>query len=318
MNKKELTKAIQEHINKTYNVSCLQKCISISTDKLYADVYVAGDTPDKDVVYRVVISTSEDDDNEVYFVSQVFDEELQQRISHIEDVEEKVENKVKKESVEIDKKEESVEIDKNVVFYDDVKAVNSAKKDINSSSINMALALGNIMRLETYKDSLHINRTFVEFCEETFDMGKSSAYKYASIGMRFGKPDASGHLKIDDKYKDFNVSALGKLAGLTDQTINELGITSQTSCRDIDKLLKGIDGIEDKKENMSGAVGLGDNEEEAEEDTTTESMNLTAYFSTPIVAFEQLLKNKDLIEQLMSKHKSTLVCFYDNNKLSDN
>lgn len=302
MNKKELTKAIQEYINKTYNVSCLQKCISISADKTYADVYVSGDTPDKDVVYRVVISTSEDDENEVIFVSQAFDES----------VKEEIEDKI------AEVKEESVEIDKNVVFYDDVKAVNSAKKNINSFSINMALALGNIMRLETYKDSLHMSRTFIEFCEETFDMGKSSAYKYASIGMRFGKPDASGHLKIDDKYKDFNVSALGKLAGLTDQTINELGITSQTSCRDIDKLLKGIDGIEDKKENMSGAVGLGDNGEEAEEDTTTESMNLTAYFSTPIVAFEQLLKNKDLIEQLMSKHKSTLVCFYDNNKLSDN
>lgn len=309
MNKKELTKAIQEHINKTYNVSCLQKCISISTDKSYADVFVSGDTPDKDVVYRVAISTSEDNENEVFFVSQVFNESIEEKIEDAE---------VKEESVDAEVKEESVEIDKNVVFYDDVKAVNSAKKDINSSSINMALALGNIMRLETYKDSLHINRTFVEFCEETFDMGKSSAYKYASIGMRFGKPDASGHLKIDDKYKDFNVSALGKLAGLADQTINELGITSQTSCRDIDKLLKGIDGIEDKKENMSGAAGMGDNEEEAEEDTTTESMNLTAYFSTPIVAFEQLLKNKDLIEQLMSKHKSTLVCFYDNNKLSDN
>lgn len=311
MNKKELTKAIQEYINKTYNVSCLQKCISISADKTYADVYVSGDTPDKDVVYRVVISTSEDDENEVIFVSQAFDESVK------EEIEDKI-AEVKEESVDTEVKEESVEIDKNVVFYDDVKAVNSAKKNINSFSINMALALGNIMRLETYKDSLHMSRTFIEFCEETFDMGKSSAYKYASIGMRFGKPDASGHLKIDDKYKDFNVSALGKLAGLTDQTINELGITSQTSCRDIDKLLKGIDGIEDKKENMSGAVGLGDNEEEAEEDTTTESMNLTAYFSTPIVAFEQLLKNKDLIEQLMSKHKSTLVCFYDNNKLSDN
>lgn len=311
MNKKELTKAIQEYINKTYNVSCLQKCISISADKTYADVYVSGDTPDKDVVYRVVISTSEDDENEVIFVSQAFDESVK------EEIEDKI-AEVKEESVDTEVKEESVEIDKNVVFYDDVKAVNSAKKNINSFSINMALALGNIMRLETYKDSLHMSRTFIEFCEETFDMGKSSAYKYASIGMRFGKPDASGHLKIDDKYKDFNVSALGKLAGLTDQTINELGITSQTSCRDIDKLLKGIDGIEDKKENMSGAVGLGDNGEEAEEDTTTESMNLTAYFSTPIVAFEQLLKNKDLIEQLMSKHKSTLVCFYDNNKLSDN
>ena len=311
MNKKELTKAIQEYINKTYNVSCLQKCISISADKTYADVYVSGDTPDKDVVYRVVISTSEDDENEVIFVSQAFDESVK------EEIEDKI-AEVKEESVDTEVKEESAEIDKNVVFYDDVKAVNSAKKNINSFSINMALALGNIMRLETYKDSLHMSRTFIEFCEETFDMGKSSAYKYASIGMRFGKPDASGHLKIDDKYKDFNVSALGKLAGLTDQTINELGITSQTSCRDIDKLLKGIDGIEDKKENMSGAVGLGDNEEEAEEDTTTESMNLTAYFSTPIVAFEQLLKNKDLIEQLMSKHKSTLVCFYDNNKLSDN
>jgi len=311
MNKKELTKAIQEYINKTYNVSCLQKCISISADKTYADVYVSGDTPDKDVVYRVVISTSEDDENEVIFVSQAFDESVK------EEIEDKI-AEVKEESVDTEVKEESVEIDKNVVFYDDVKAVNSAKKNINSFSINMALALGNIMRLETYKDSLHMSRTFIEFCEETFDIGKSSAYKYASIGMRFGKPDASGHLKIDDKYKDFNVSALGKLAGLTDQTINELGITSQTSCRDIDKLLKGIDGIEDKKENMSGAVGLGDNGEEAEEDTTTESMNLTAYFSTPIVAFEQLLKNKDLIEQLMSKHKSTLVCFYDNNKLSDN
>lgn len=311
MNKKELTKAIQEYINKTYNVSCLQKCISISADKTYADVYVSGDTPDKDVVYRVVISTSEDDENEVIFVSQAFDESVK------EEIEDKI-AEVKEESADTEVKEELVEIDKNVVFYDDVKAVNSAKKNINSFSINMALALGNIMRLETYKDSLHMSRTFIEFCEETFDMGKSSAYKYASIGMRFGKPDASGHLKIDDKYKDFNVSALGKLAGLTDQTINELGITSQTSCRDIDKLLKGIDGIEDKKENMSGAVGLGDNEEEVEEDTTTESMNLTAYFSTPIVAFEQLLKNKDLIEQLMSKHKSTLVCFYDNNKLSDN
>lgn len=309
MNKKELTKAIQEYINKTYNVSCLQKCISISADKTYADVYVSGDTPDKDVVYRVVISTSEDDENEVIFVSQAFDESVK------EEIEDKI-AEVKEESVDTEVKEESVEIDKNVVFYDDVKAVNSAKKDINSSSISMALALGNIMRLETYKDSLHINRTFVEFCEETFDMGKSSAYKYASIGMRFGKPDVSGHLKIDDKYKDFNVSALGKLAGLTDQTINELGITSQTSCRDIDKLLKGIDGIEDKKENRSGVAGSGDSEEESEEDAT-ESMNLTAYFSTPIVAFEQLLKNKDLIEQLMSKHKSTLVCFYDNNKLSD-
>lgn len=316
MNKKELTKAIQEHINKTYNVSCLQKCISISTDKLYADVYVAGDTPDKDVVYRVVISTSEDDDNEVYFVSQVFDEELQQRISHIEDVEEKVENKVKKESVEIDKKEESVEIDKNVVFYDDVKAVNSAKKEINSSSINMALALGNIMRLETYKDSLHMSRTFIEFCEETFDMGKSSAYKYASIGMRFGKPDASGHLEIDDKYKNFNISALGKLVALTDQAIKELGITSATSCRDIDKLLKDVDKIEDKCASTpkNSSSGLEDNEDESEK---TDSVNLTAYFSTPIVAFEQLLKNKDMIERLMAKHKSTLVCFYDNNKLSD-
>lgn len=309
MNKKELTKAIQEYINKTYNVSCLQKCISISADKTYADVYVSGDTPDKDVVYRVVISTSEDDENEVIFVSQAFDESVK------EEIEDKI-AEVKEESVDTEVKEESVEIDKNVVFYDDVKAVNSAKKNINSFSINMALALGNIMRLETYKDSLHMSRTFIEFCEETFDMGKSSAYKYASIGMRFGKPDASGHLKIDDKYKDFNVSALGKLAGLTDQTINELGITSQTSCRDIDKLLKGIDGIEDKKESKSGVAGSGDSEEESEEDAT-ESMNLTAYFSTPIVAFEQLLKNKDLIEQLMSKHKSTLVCFYDNNKLSD-
>lgn len=309
MNKKELTKAIQEHINKTYNVSCLQKCISISADKTYADVYVSGDTPDKDVVYRVVISTSEDDENEVIFVSQAFDESVK------EEIEDKI-AEVKEESVDTEVKEESVEIDKNVVFYDDVKAVNSAKKNINSFSINMALALGNIMRLETYKDSLHMSRTFIEFCEETFDMGKSSAYKYASIGMRFGKPDVSGHLKIDDKYKDFNVSALGKLAGLTDQTINELGITSQTSCRDIDKLLKGIDGIEDKKENRSGVAGSGDSEEESEEDAT-ESMNLTAYFSTPIVAFEQLLKNKDMIERLMSKHKSTLVCFYDNNKLSD-
>lgn len=309
MNKKELTKAIQEHINKTYNVSCLQKCISISADKTYADVYVSGDTPDKDVVYRVVISTSEDDENEVIFVSQAFDESVK------EEIEDKI-AEVKEESVNTEVKEESVEIDKNVVFYDDVKAVNSAKKNINSFSINMALALGNIMRLETYKDSLHMSRTFIEFCEETFDMGKSSAYKYASIGMRFGKPDVSGHLKIDDKYKDFNVSALGKLAGLTDQTINELGITSQTSCRDIDKLLKGIDGIEDKKENRSGVAGSGDSEEESEEDAT-ESMNLTAYFSTPIVAFEQLLKNKDMIERLMSKHKSTLVCFYDNNKLSD-
>lgn len=309
MNKKELTKAIQEYINKTYNVSCLQKCISISADKTYADVYVSGDTPDKDVVYRVVISTSEDDENEVIFVSQAFDESVK------EEIEDKI-AEVKEESVDTEVKEESVEIDKNVVFYDDVKAVNSAKKNINSFSINMALALGNIMRLETYKDSLHMSRTFIEFCEETFDMGKSSAYKYASIGMRFGKPDVSGHLKIDDKYKDFNVSALGKLAGLTDQTINELGITSQTSCRDIDKLLKGIDGIEDKKENRSGVAGSGDSEEESEEDAT-ESMNLTAYFSTPIVAFEQLLKNKDMIERLMSKHKSTLVCFYDNNKLSD-
>lgn len=312
MNKKELTKAIQQHINTTYNVSCPLKNISISADKTYADVYVQGDTPEKDVVYRVVISTSEDNENEVFFVSQAFDESIEEKI------EDKILAEVKEESVDAEVKEELVEIDKNVVFYDDVKAVNSAKKDINSSSISMALALGNIMRLETYKDSLHINRTFVEFCEETFDMGKSSAYKYASIGMRFGKPDVSGHLKIDDKYKDFNVSALGKLAGLTDQTINELGITSQTSCRDIDKLLKGIDGIEEKKGSRSGAAGLGDNEEEVEEDTTTESMNLTAYFSTPIVAFEQLLKNKDLIEQLMSKHKSTLVCFYDNNKLSDN
>ena len=310
MNKKELTKAIQQHINTTYNVSCPLKNISISADKTYADVYVQGDTPEKDVVYRVVISTSEDNENEVFFVSQAFDESIEEKI------EDKILAEVKEESVDAEVKEELVEIDKNVVFYDDVKAVNSAKKDINSSSISMALALGNIMRLETYKNSLHINRTFVEFCEETFDMGKSSAYKYASIGMRFGKPDVSGHLKIDDKYKDFNVSALGKLAGLTDQTINELGITSQTSCRDIDKLLKGIDGIEDKKENRSGVAGSGDSEEESEEDAT-ESMNLTAYFSTPIVAFEQLLKNKDLIEQLMSKHKSTLVCFYDNNKLSD-
>ena len=309
MNKKELTKAIQEYINKTYNVSCLQKCISISADKTYADVYVSGDTPDKDVVYRVVISTSEDDENEVIFVSQAFDESVK------EEIEDKI-AEVKEESVDTEVKEESVEIDKNVVFYDDVKAVNSAKKNINSFSINMALALGNIMRLETYKDSLHMSRTFIEFCEETFDMGKSSAYKYASIGMRFGKPDASGHLEIDDKFKNFNISALGKLVGLTDQTINELGITSQTSCRDIDKLLKGIDGIEDKKESKSGVAGSGDSEEESEEDAT-ESMDLTAYFSTPIVAFEQLLKNKDLIEQLMSKHKSTLVCFYDNNKLSD-
>lgn len=310
MNKKELTKAIQQHINTTYNVSCPLKNISISADKTYADVYVQGDTPEKDVVYRVVISTSEDNENEMFFVSQAFDESIEEKI------EDKILAEVKEESVDAEVKEELVEIDKNVVFYDDVKAVNSAKKNINSSSINMALALGNIMRLETFKDSLHINRTFAEFCEETFDMGKSSAYKYASIGTRFGKPDVSGHLKIDDKFKNFNISALGKLVGLTDQTINELGITSQTSCRDIDKLLKGIDGIEDKKESKSGVAGSGDSEEESEEDAT-ESMNLTAYFSTPIVAFEQLLKNKDLIEQLMSKHKSTLVCFYDNNKLSD-
>lgn len=121
MNKKELTKAIQEYINKTYNVSCLQKCISISADKTYADVYVSGDTPDKDVVYRVVISTSEDDENEVIFVSQAFDESVK------EEIEDKI-AEVKEESVDTEVKEESVEIDKNVVFYDDVKAVNSAKK----------------------------------------------------------------------------------------------------------------------------------------------------------------------------------------------
>lgn len=309
MNKKELTKAIQEYINKTYNVSCLQKCISISADKTYADVYVSGDTPDKDVVYRVVISTSEDDENEVIFVSQAFDESVK------EEIEDKI-AEVKEESVDTEVKEESVEIDKNVVFYDDVKAVNSAKKNINSFSINMALALGNIMRLETYKDSLHMSRTFIEFCEETFDMGKSSAYKYASIGMRFGKPDASGHLEIDDKYKNFNISALGKLVALTDQAIKELGITSATSCRDIDKLLKDVDKIEDKCASTpkNSSSGSEDNEDENEK---TDSVNLTAYFSTPIVAFEQLLKNKDMIERLMSKHKSTLVCFYDNNKLSD-
>lgn len=309
MNKKELTKAIQEYINKTYNVSCLQKCISISADKTYADVYVSGDTPDKDVVYRVVISTSEDDENEVIFVSQAFDESVK------EEIEDKI-AEVKEESVDTEVKEESVEIDKNVVFYDDVKAVNSAKKNINSFSINMALALGNIMRLETYKDSLHMSRTFIEFCEETFDMGKSSAYKYASIGMRFGKPDASGHLEIDDKYKNFNISALGKLVALTDQAIKELGITSATSCRDIDKLLKDVDKIEDKCASTpkNSSSGPEDNEDENEK---TDSVNLTAYFSTPIVAFEQLLKNKDMIERLMSKHKSTLVCFYDNNKLSD-
>lgn len=309
MNKKELTKAIQEYINKTYNVSCLQKCISISADKTYADVYVSGDTPDKDVVYRVVISTSEDDENEVIFVSQAFDESVK------EEIEDKI-AEVKEESVDTEVKEESVEIDKNVVFYDDVKAVNSAKKNINSFSINMALALGNIMRLETYKDSLHMRRTFIEFCEETFDMGKSSAYKYASIGMRFGKPDASGHLEIDDKYKNFNISALGKLVALTDQAIKELGITSATSCRDIDKLLKDVDKIEDKCASTpkNSSSGSEDNEDENEK---TDSVNLTAYFSTPIVAFEQLLKNKDMIERLMSKHKSTLVCFYDNNKLSD-
>lgn len=309
MNKKELTKAIQEYINKTYNVSCLQKCISISADKTYADVYVSGDTPDKDVVYRVVISTSEDDENEVIFVSQAFDESVK------EEIEDKI-AEVKEESVDTEVKEESVEIDKNVVFYDDVKAVNSAKKNINSFSINMALALGNILRLETYKDSLHMSRTFIEFCEETFDMGRSSAYKYASIGMRFGKPDASGHLEIDDKYKNFNISALGKLVALTDQAIKELGITSATSCRDIDKLLKDVDKIEDKCASTpkNSSSGSEDNEDENEK---TDSVNLTAYFSTPIVAFEQLLKNKDMIERLMSKHKSTLVCFYDNNKLSD-
>jgi len=287
----------------------LQKCISISADKTYADVYVSGDTPDKDVVYRVVISTSEDDENEVIFVSQAFDESVK------EEIEDKI-AEVKEESVDTEVKEESVEIDKNVVFYDDVKAVNSAKKNINSFSINMALALGNIMRLETYKDSLHMSRTFIEFCEETFDMGKSSAYNYASIGMRFGKPDASGHLEIDDKYKNFNISALGKLVALTDQAIKELGITSATSCRDIDKLLKDVDKIEDKCASTpkNSSSGSEDNEDENEK---TDSVNLTAYFSTPIVAFEQLLKNKDMIERLMSKHKSTLVCFYDNNKLSD-
>lgn len=304
MNKKELRKAIQEHINTAYNVACFQKCISISSDNSYADVYVQGDTPESDVVYRVDILTNEDNNNEVDFVSKPFVDSLR------DEIEEKVQNEIKEELNELPL------IDKNVVFYDDVKAVNSAKKDINSSSISMALALGNIMRLETYKDSLHINRTFVEFCEETFDMGKSSAYKYASIGMRFGKPDASGHLEIDDKYKNFNISALGKLVALTDQAIKELGITSATSCRDIDKLLKDVDKIEDKcastpKNSNSGSE---DNEDENEK---TDSVNLTAYFSTPIVAFEQLLKNKDMIERLMSKHKSTLVCFYDNNKLSD-
>lgn len=81
-----------------------------------------------------------------------------------------------------------------------------------------------------------------DYAKQTFDIGKSSCYSFISVVERFGERGEDGKPldRIADRYREFGLSKLSLLTGLTDESMEALGITPKASVRDIKRRLKEL------------------------------------------------------------------------------
>lgn len=113
---------------------------------------------------------------------------------------------------------------------------------LNNIGMNMELLAFNLYWIymnRAYR--IHGFDSIAAYASSRFDMSKSSVYNFISLVERFGERDEKGRLLpcFGEAYKDFSLSKLSLLTGLTDGEIKKLGIVPSMSVRDIKKQIRG-------------------------------------------------------------------------------
>ena len=132
--------------------------------------------------------------------------------------------------------------------------------------------------------------TIDEMTEKLFGFKKSATYNFINIAHRFGELDleaGDGTMTgIMEAYKDYTISQLAEMVKLTDEQISQLGITPETSVRDIRKKAKSLE-----PETSSSSGNPGDSDDDSSSDTPGDSG-----IETQPTELQQIISFKDLKE----------------------
>lgn len=123
-----------------------------------------------------------------------------------------------------------------------VKVIHSALAVVEKNFIKISFDLYWIYTSKAYK-SMGCE-SITDFAQKEFGLSKTTIYDYLNLVERFGERDKEGKLlecKIDPVYKDYSISKLSAISGLSDKEIKSLDITPEMSTRDIKKAVKNYE-----------------------------------------------------------------------------
>lgn len=85
--------------------------------------------------------------------------------------------------------------------------------------------------------------SITDYALQKFDFCKTSTYSFINVVERFAARSGDGTVldAFDKKYKGYSSSKLSVISDLTDKQIDDLGIKSDMSVREIKKLVKQLD-----------------------------------------------------------------------------
>lgn len=138
-------------------------------------------------------------------------------------------------------------------------ALNSVEKSMEKVAFNLYWIYAN----KAYKAMGC--ESITDYAFQKFDFQKTTTYSFINIVERFAVRNEDGSVgeSFDTKYKDYSSSKLSVLVNLTDEQIEESGITPDMSVRDIKKLVRKIndDDISVSSENaVTGRTAVTDTE----------------------------------------------------------
>lgn len=142
--------------------------------------------------------------------------------------------------------------DKDAKFEQITKQIFSEADKVQASNLKVCFLLLQVSDYQLWKCKGGIYQTFYDYAETNFDMSKTSLNERLLVARRFGvytevtimdcnnKPVTKyvPQYKLSPNYKDFCFKQLYIMRNLSDKEIETIGIKSEMSCRDIQKVIK--------------------------------------------------------------------------------
>lgn len=167
-------------------------------------------------------------------------------------------------------------------YKSNIKKINDALTAVKKSFFKIAFALEWIDSAKAYVFDGYEN--IESLAKERFGIGRTSTYNYIHVARRFGagrNADTGEITGLNEDYKAYSPTQLIILydSGVTDEQINDMGITPALTCSEIKSFLKVYGLIGDKPKTPipdgrtdSGDAGSGD----ADGDGITDNVSMPA------------------------------------------